>query len=241
MFAIIAALGMFKAKMLAKKSFPKILLVVFCLVGTKCLFDSTFTTSLILLVVGVVLVMITQKDSKATNIAIYLTVLASAFFISRFVGSFLMNVSLESEDVTVRLHEIGGLLMGESGGTNTDSRFEYFIKSVKCFMEYPILGYNYAILPTVKTGGHSEWMDIFGVYGLVGGIPLIATILIKVKRIAKITKQVIKYPFYAIVVFVFLIFGFVDPFLRLYHIGFVMFLIIPCMGCITDAFEKKVV
>ena len=86
--------------------------------------------------------------------------------------------------------------------------------------------------------GHSEWIDIFGVYGLVGGIPLIATIVIKLKNIFRITKK-IRYPFYGVLVFIFVIFGFVDPFLRLYNIGFGMFFFIPCLGCLYHEHENK--
>lgn len=235
MFSIIAIIGLYKGKLVPKNLKIKILLVVFCIVGIKCLFDSTFATSILLLFVGLLLLLVTINNSKSI---IYFFVLIITILASRLIGKMLTTIELESIDVTTRLHEIGNLLMGEDGGTNTVSRMEYFIRSVNCFFEYPIFGYNFQSMPVVSIGGHSEWVDILGVYGMLGGIPLIATIIIKLKRTFDISAE-IKYPYYGILTFVFVVFGFVDPFLRLYHLGFVMFLLIPCIGCISETFKKE--
>ncbi len=238
MFSIITIIGLYREKLVPQNIKIKFLLVAFCIVGIKCLFDSTFTTSILLLFVGLLLVFITVKNSRSINVVIYFFALIITILVSQFIGKLLTSIELKSVDVTTRLHEIGSIFMGEEGGTNTVGRMEYFMRSVTCFFEYPILGYNYESMPIVKIGGHSEWMDILGVYGLVGGIPLIATVIIKLRKTYDIVKE-INYPYYGILVFVFAVFGFVDPFLRLYHLGFVMFLLIPCIGCISKALKKE--
>lgn len=238
MFVIIAIVGLFKAKLTTSSIWMKLFLLLLCAVGIKCVFDSTFTTAILLLFFGVLLILITSKRSSVVNLVTYFLFFIGLFVISRFLGAFLSTIQMESADVTIRLREIGSLLLGEEGGTNTTSRAEYFMKSVRCFFENPVLGYNFALSSQYKIGGHSEWIDIFGVYGLVGGIPLIATIVIKLKNIFRITKK-IRYPFYGVLVFIFVIFGFVDPFLRLYNIGFGMFFFIPCLGCLYHEHENK--
>ncbi len=238
MFAFIGMIGLFKNGKLNVPLWVKILLIITCGIGFSCLVASTFTTSLVLVTVGTVLVLITQRKSKTANVIIYISVFIAAFFTSQLVGNILISTSFESSDVNTRMHEIGNLLLGNEAGENILSRAKYFNRSIKCFLQYPILGYNFEFAPTIKSGAHSEWIDIFAVYGIVGGIPLLTTIIIKLKNTAKILKEKINYPFYSVIVFVFVIFGFVDPFLRLYNIGFVMFMFIPCIACIPYAFEK---
>ncbi len=59
------------------------------------------------------------------------------------------------------VHNYVGMLLGEEGGTNTTSRAEYFMKSVRCFFENPVLSYNFALSSQYKIGGHSERIDVF--------------------------------------------------------------------------------
>lgn len=241
LFVIIAVVGLLKSRKLNTGLLTKILLICFCVIGVYCLLKSTFTTSLILVTVGVILVLVTQKRSVSNNIIIYILLLVGTFLAVGLIGNMLINVNFESADVDIRMHEIGNLLLGNESGENVSGRLEYLEKSINCFLEYPILGYNFAISPTVELGGHCEWIDMFAVYGIIGGIPLLTTIIIKLKNTAKIVKEHIDFPFYSVILFIFVIFGFIDPFLRLYNTGFAMFLIIPCIGCIPNALEKKVV
>ena len=240
MFCIISFAGLFKAKLLPRGKWTKLLLIIFCAVGVKCLIDSTFTTAILLLFLGLLFVFVTFMDKtlKKVNWLVYVFLFLMSLVLSSLIGNFLSTIQVESADVTVRLNEIGRLLMGEEGGENVISRLEYFMKSVNCALEYPLLGYNFAMNPQIRVGGHSEWIDILGIYGLIGGIPLIATVIIKLKNTLAITRK-IKYPFFGILIFVFVIYGFVDPFLRLYHLGFVMFLLIPCFGCLPEVLRKK--
>ena len=240
MFSVLSVIGAFKAKLASQNIRVKILLIVFCVIGIKCLIDSTFTTALLLTICGILFVIVMSKKSKASNISVGLISVLVFLVAARFLGRFLSTVSLASEDVTVRLREIGNLLMGEEGGENTTSRMEYLQRAFRCFFESPILGYNFASSPRYLPGGHSEWIDIFGIYGLIGGIPIVISLIIKLKNTLIISKTN-NYPYYGVIIFIFVFYGFLDPFLTLYHIGFGMFFIIPCIGCISQAFKKEAV
>jgi len=236
--AIIAVVGQFKTRFLVGHTWVKVLLIFMCVAGINCIIDSTFTTALLLSVFGIVLILITQEN-KAINFITYIIAFVLLIFLSQLIGSWLSTITLESEDVTTRLREIGNLIMGNEGGENTESRMEYFMKSVTCFTNHPIFGYNFAHKPPSPPGNHSEWIDIFAVYGLLGGIPLLTTLILKLKETARAIMQSKDFPFYTVILIVFVVYGFLDPFLHLYNLGFVMFLFVPCCNCISYIFDKK--
>ena len=238
-FSLIAIVGKIKTRTLRTNKWLKVLLLFFCIAGIKCIVDSTFATALILLVVGTLVVLLMQPNATKRNVLICFLCLFVVISAGQLLGSFLEGLTLESEDVTIRLHEIGSLLKGEAGGENTESRFVHFRKSVECFLQYPLTGYNFAKVPVCTMGGHSEWIDIFAVYGLLGAVPLLATIVIKLRRTAMAVRTKLQYPFFSVLLFIFIIFGFVDPFLRLYHLGFVMFLLIPGISCLGKTSKIK--
>ena len=238
-FAIIATIGQFKTHKLASNVWTKVLLLFFCVTGIKCIIDSTFTTALILLVVGILVVLLMKPNATKRNILICFVCLFVVLSAGQLLGSLLESLTLESDDVTIRLHEIGGLLKGEAGGENTESRFVHFTKSIECFIQYPLAGYNFAKHPVCTMGGHSEWVDMFAVYGLLGAVPLLATIIIKLRRTSHALRTKLQYPFFSVLLFIFIVFGFLDPFLRLYHLGFVMFLLIPGISCLGNTSEIK--
>ena len=237
-FCVIALVGFYKNK-IKMNAFLKIVSVIFLIAAIKCIIDSTFTTALLLTVLGVLLVLVTSKKNPQLNPLIYVFVAVGFLLMSRLLGQLLANITVASEDVTIRLNEIGQLLLGEEVGTNVGGRWEYMKKSFDCFLEYPLFGYNMQENPTVSFGGHSEWFDLLAVYGLCGGIPLLATVIYKLRQTKQTMKNTLGYPFYGAVLLIFCIFGFLDPFLRLYHIGFALFLIIPSFACLSRASDKK--
>ncbi len=238
MFVIVAIIGEFKKKTEAGK-LTKLLMVLFCIAAVKCIIDSTFTTALLLSLIGSLLVLISSKKSPQLNVFIYFVVLLSFVVLSQAIGNFLINISLESPDVTMRLREIGSLLLGDDGGDNTESRMRAFQISWTCFFEYPLLGFNFVQDPEYRVGGHSEWIDIFAVYGLLGGIPVIGTLVAKIADISKKSKLDNSCPHFGIIIFMFFIYGIIDPFLRIYNIGFALFLLVPAVGYISEAFKKE--
>lgn len=236
--AIPAVIGNLKSKNHPNKLITA-LIIIFCICGLKCIIDSTFTTAMLISVGGVFLVFISSRKSASLNVIIYLTTFFAFILFSRVVGNILINITVESADVTTRLHEIGNLLLGNEGGTNTDGRMEHLRQSIECFFAYPLFGYNFTTNPTHTMGGHCEWIDIFATYGIVGGIPIIFAILDKIKKVASNVKNKIGDPFYGIIIFLFVIYGFLDPFLRLYNLGFAIFFLVPSISCIPKAFPKK--
>lgn len=237
-FCVISLFGALRNKALGNKR-STLLVIAFLIVGIKCIVDSTFTTALLLTVIGVLLVLISDKNNRKYNHIAYISLFILFVFISQLLGNFLANVTLKSSDVTIRLNEIGNLLLGEETGENVGSRWDYMQKSLNCFWEYPLFGYNMQAKPQITMGGHSEWVDLFAVYGLVGGLPLLATVIYKLNETKKAVQKKMNYPFFGVLLMIFTFYGFVDPFLRLYHIGFVMFLIIPGIACLPQAYEKK--
>lgn len=238
MLSIIGIVGLLKANSSELKIRAKVLLIVMGVVGVKCVVDSTFTTAILLLVLGVILVFSLSDRSPVRNFLICLIAIPGVFLMTDVLGRFLSSLQMESADVTVRLNELGALLQGEGSGDNIASRLKYFKHSIDAFLESPLLGYNFAINPLERIGSHSEWIDIFAIYGLIGGIPLLCSIIIKLKNTRAMAKE-FRLPYYGLLTLIFVIYGFVDPFLRLYHLGFAMFFLLPCIGCMSDVLQKE--
>ena len=76
-------------------------------------------------------------------------------------------------------------------------------------------------------GGHSEWADILANYGLLGGPPLILTVFLKLKKTRLSIRDKIKKSYYSYMIILFIVYGFIEPFLRIYHVGFAIFLFVP--------------
>ena len=227
MFSMIAIVGALKAN-LGENRRPLVLCVVlFLVMGIICIAISTFTTAMLLSILGILLVLIDNPKNKIINITKYVILVLIFLIFSQLIGNFLANIRTDYLSVTERLNEIGNILRGNSLGNNTEARLEYMVRSFECFFKYPLLGYNFQINPAYKVGTHCEWIDIFGVYGMIGGIPLLATIIYKLKAVSQRLKFKSNFPYYKIIILVFTIYGFLDPFLRLYHIGFALFLLVP--------------
>lgn len=238
MLMLIALIGQWKRRQ-KMPVWMHILTIVFFVAGVKCIIDSTFTTALLLLVVGALLILITSRKNPLFNVITYILILVAVILLDRAIGTYLANVTLPSRDVTIRLNEIGQFLLGEEAGENMESRQYYLTRSFQCFARYPLLGYNFAATPEISSGNHSQWIDMFAIYGLIGGIPLLATIVTKLRRTAEHAKKEIGYPYFGVVLFIFIVYGFLDPFLNLYNIGFAMFLLIPAIGCLSMTKKER--
>lgn len=222
-----------------KNKLVKIATAVFFIVGVVCLIMSTYTTSLLLLFVGVIVALINMKKGRKSRIISYITVIIALIISSQIIGNILVNIELSSETLTARLREIGQLLLNGDVGLNIEARLKYLTNSWNAFTQSPLLGTNFVQGSAVTVGTHSEWLDILGSYGLIGGIPLFATLIYKFRSVGKYIKEKTGFRAYGAILFVLFLFGFLDPIIRTYHMGMALFLIIPGMMFIPSLLNRR--
>ena len=74
------------------------------------------------------------------------------------------NIKQLPTEVSVRFRELSDLFIGnEMMGTDIDSRFDLYKKSINAFLSNVLTG---SLMGTGEVGSHSTWLDMLGLYGL---------------------------------------------------------------------------
>ncbi len=217
----------------------KLISIVVFAVSAACLVLSTYTTALVILVAGIIVVMISAIKNDKKRHLVYVLSLVALVVLGQIIGNVLLSIQVENLSLYERLQEIGNFLTSGEIGANMDSRLSYLQKSWNAFMSYPLLGSNFVHDITITAGAHSEWVDILGAYGLIGAIPLFATLICKFRTINRYLKEKTGHNAYGAILIVLIVFGLFDPVIRTYHIGMALFLIVPGMFFIPQLFERR--
>lgn len=162
-----------------KHKYLKILCVFALLISIYSIYKGQHTTILLFAVVGFVISLFNVSKNFKTKLVI--TICLLVFFYSSLSES-LKNIadSLPESSVSVRLRDISQTIKENNYNTKTSdsyfvserlSRTEY---SLDMFLASPIIGSG-------KASGHSFWLDRLALYGLVGFIPIIMTIISSIK------------------------------------------------------------
>lgn len=224
MFCVITIMSVFGK---LENGWLRILSFVFCVISIVCLIASTFTTALIFVVVGILLIKLSGIKNKSILYFMYILLPILFLLLANILGDLLLHISLENEGLTTRLNEIGEFLLSGELGHNLDSRVDRFKMSWECFTHYPLFGYNFQESPKYVVGTHSEWIDIFACYGIVGAVVVFSALFCKLNYINQQLKQEIKVDAYSVIILILFLYGFLDPILRIYHTGLAVFLIVP--------------
>lgn len=224
-----------------KKKTMKLALAVGMVVFILCIIKAGFSAAILLFICGGVLWLISFIKNKWFRYGAAILMVIAIVFLKQPFGQWLAGLQIENDMIRERIHDIGYFLVTGESGVHTSARFEDFQRSLESFFRYPLFGYNFRLggFPVISPGGHAEWIDLFAVYGLAGGIPLMATIIQKSRYIQATLQQQTNYNYYSIICIVCIIYGFLDPFLRIYHIGFAMFLVVPAIPYLPFAFKGK--
>jgi hypothetical protein len=233
-----------------KKSYYKFLFLITITTLSFLVIQSRSTITILCLFIGLIIsfvlkiikVLLPRQTIKSI---IFLRRIISLFIFFIFIliilifykkiGIFIIEKTLNSENIILnRIRQIGiALVYNNNGFNDTDdlfTRFNLLLKSYDTFLDNPIIGsgykYGYAFeLSGEYIGNHSEWLDVFGRMGLLGGIPFILIFYysVKIERI-----QMNKYIPATYVVVLFLL-GLFNPFITFQSL-FALFFLIPAIA-----------
>ncbi|MEG0978322.1 MAG: NAD(P)/FAD-dependent oxidoreductase, partial [Bacilli bacterium] len=177
---------------------------------------SSYTTQILILVLGIIVITSLVKIKNIKKVALIFTVLCLILLIFKnsigdvIVTIFEKNVLPIHPDISMRMIEIGNVLKGNLGDTiDIQSRFSLSQMSINSFLKSPLFGIEFANYNTsvLNIGGHSEWFDDLGRYGAFG-FSLISLILAKTKNIFYISKN---RNYFLIFIVFFIVYGLFNP------------------------------
>ena len=192
-------------------------------VGSYLVFRALFTTALLLMIIGYVIVILGRVSSKKRILVFVFGGLLLILFIQVLP---LMTQYFLDQDFNVvgrRLQEISNMMNGNTGNDDGDlqSRINLSLRSIETFFNNPIWGigpsvkYDYFEMEKSGVGSHAQWFDIFAIYGLFA--ILIVTYLRKVSKSISQNNITLK---------LFVILGFLNP-IFMFTIVFVVYYIVP--------------
>jgi len=217
-------------------------LIAFCVIFTMLL-ASSYATSLLFIIMGTIFV-IFIKGKKSLLFSIILSFFFFVIFPKELIGYFLIDVALLFENNTVISTKFMDLAQGfvsDSVGSQTAARSQLYLVSLKTFLQNPFFGIYgpFGGSFNAKVGGHSGWLDLLAYYGLFGAIPLFGAIILNFRKHLRYYTGHPYYKFLVTAQILIVIFGFINPIIYVYQIGFVYFVIVPVLPFLVNAFSRK--
>lgn len=176
-------IGVLKANYIGKKKFfsnKMVLLIVVLIISNGIvLVKSNFLFSLLFFIFFSILVLIFPKKIKIKHVILTFALIA---ILVVFGGRFLIYFStfIKNPIFSERILEVGKLFtfFSVSPGSDVDLRITVYMRSIETFINNPLLGVGKI---TYSSGGlvgcHSEILDNFAYFGIIGGgIYLLSTI-----------------------------------------------------------------
>ncbi len=231
------------------KKTPKVhsLFRYFCLMAfiviLIMIFSASYATSLLFMFLGTLFVFVI-KGKKSLVFSVILSFFFFLIFPKELIGYFLIDVAslFETNNVlSAKFMDFAQGFLGDSVGSQTSARTQLYLASLKTFLQNPLFGiygpFGNAI--NAEVGGHSGWLDLLAYYGLFGSIPLFIAIFLNFR---KQLRYYANHPYYNILLtaqILFVFFGFINPVISIYQIGFVYFTVIPAIPFLANAFSSK--
>lgn len=209
--------------------YSRVLLLVSIFIMCSCIIKSGFSTAIILFIAGLIITLLNRDKINIYNVLIGILLLIVLFLTKEALGEFLTSLQIKNEMVNTRIKEIGEFLISNEQGENLNSRSKNLVLSFQCFFDNFWVGYNMKSIfrEVVRPGGHAEWIDMFAVYGVFAGTAIFSFMIHALKYINNKLKEFNTHSNYFVILIILAIYGFLDPFLRIYHIGFGIFLTVP--------------
>lgn len=226
-----------KAITTKKHIWKKAFLIVCLIYMFFLIIKASYTMSIILTTLGIVLVLI-NKNKKTIILCAFITLLLCIFVNGNILSSAITNFAgLFSNDslVQLKLLDTADYFADSNSSIYASGRIELYETSLKSFIAYPLFGDLF--FGNATFGGHSSWLDTLAKYGLCGGIILFLSFKNLFSDMVNKTKIVgIKNneKMIFIVTLMFIVFGLVDPILYLFELGIFIFLIAPSFNIIDN-------
>jgi len=191
------------------------------------IFSGKTKRDLLILIISIVVcgILLVLLINPIADLLIYI----SMFFENSFIGQ--------------RLNELGLGFKGYGFGSSTEYRFDLYLSSFMTFLENPFVGvgfltqYNY-YNNLQYIGGHSEWLDFLGVFGLIGSIPLFFVLFINYRETIKKYKNINYQSAIIIVYLLFIVIGSINLIFK-FGVLLALMLIIPGFPILIKILNKK--
>lgn len=222
----------------------KFISIMIYLVITAMLISASYATSLLLVFTGTLLV-VTIKGKRSLIFSIIFAFLFLLIIPFEWIGYLLVDVAVAFESnqvINSKFLDLAQMFLGDSVGSQTSGRGELYLASLETFFKYPIFGVYgpFGNEFTSGIGGHSGWLDLLASYGIFGALPLFLAIFFNFKKQLKFYTNHPYYHFLLTAQILFIVFGFINPIIYIYQIGFVMFVVAPALPFIYDVFSKRI-
>ncbi|MGG0788107.1 O-antigen ligase family protein [Peribacillus simplex] len=185
-----------------------------------------------------------KKDSLILGfLLVFSTIL---YFLSKEnIANLLMFIStyFENSFIGQRLTELASGILGNSYGESAEYRFILYERSFNAFIQNPFIGvgfetqYDY-YKGLQYLGGHSEWLDMLGTYGIFGSIPLIT--IFSLQFYETMRKYNVK-SVQSVVLIIYLLFIVIGSINLIFKFGImvVLFLVIPAFPYLIKLLNNK--
>lgn len=163
--------------------FNKTIIIACIILFSITVFASLFFIAILLMIFGCLFSLLIRENKKVFSVFSKVLIISALFYllIGPIIGNFLIDsVYFSNPVIQQRSYEIGYTLSGRGSSETEDlsARFNVYEESLKTFLRNPILGVgikagnNYNDLYAAGIGGHSDFLDYLGKFGLMGCIPL---------------------------------------------------------------------
>lgn len=197
--------------------------VLYCIPVFVCIAVSLYVTGVLITALGIGLGFALHKyDSSKTKAALWALIL---ILLLAFMMAFSTQISDWIYKVTEplnwilkdRLRSVADTIFRTNHNLlySYDRRDELAGYSLTTFQNHPIFGIGYKGYGYGVIGGHQEWQDLLGVFGLVGAIVIAIVIIFLIRVTAKNTDNKIDLHSFYIAAILFVILGFLNPCLNL--------------------------
>lgn len=214
--------------------FTKILLVIYLCFYFLTLLSALYAISIIITVIGFSLIIFLKKGKNIFSILGTL-LLIILLIPNSILGEFILMISNVFKNNTFfynKFVDLGHTLLGNPMlSTQTSYRIELYLDSFKAFIHNPLFGI-YGPLGDQSTfiGQHSGWLDLLGMYGMLTGIPILLFFYYNYKKNMQLYKLDNKAKLtLSLIIFLFVIFGIINPILNVVEIGYIFLFIIPML------------
>lgn len=150
------------------------------------------------------------------------------FFI--YLLEIFINLIRDNDALVLRLNDIILLLKGETGNSiNLFIRLELSNESIQTFLSNFLFGVNFNKynVTSINVGNHNEWFDHLARLGIFGSILFFWLIATFIKNsLIKNIHSIMQMNFLMIILFSFLVYGFLNPFLSFQFIIQISFIIL---------------
>jgi len=206
------------------------------------LIKASYTISIILFFIGVLMVILPLRK-KAAILSLVVLVFLLLFLslsgdaLGRLVFRF-SEIFHRNQIVASKLRDLAYWFLGQGRTTETGYRLNLYESSFFTFLDNPLFGiYGPSPNPGL-IGGHSGWFDLLAFYGLFTTIPFVLAIYFNFKKHYQFFKGSAYSKYLLTCQMLFVILAFINPILYIYEIGFMMFLILPSLPFLPYAFSK---